>query len=213
MNHIKSYAQSLLNTLINGERKESSILAHAFLSENNSITQLYEEVMKPALYEVGDLWEKNKISVATEHMATAISEGILNELYDNIYNSERANKRVVVACVENELHQVGIKMVADTFESHGWESFFLGTGIPLNELINFIKETNPKLIAISLSVYYNYANLIKMITKLRQEFPDLEILVGGQAFNREDERITKNFSGVKIICNLYDLNNYINQNK
>ena len=213
MANITSYSRSLLNSLIKGKRKESSDLAHKFLSENHSITDLYEEVMKPALYEVGELWEKNKISVATEHMATAISEGILNELYDTIYNSELANKRVVVACVENELHQVGIKMVADTFESHGWESFFLGTGIPLNELIDFIKETKPKLLAISLSVYYNYANLIKMITKLRREFPNLEILIGGQAFNQSDERITKNFSGVKIIGNLYDLNNYINQNK
>lgn len=212
MTNNASYSDSLLNNLIDGKRKESSKLAHQFLSENNSITELYEEVMKPALYEVGILWEKNKISVATEHMATAITEGILNELYDSIYNSNQTNKRVVVACVENELHQVGIKMVADTFEAHGWESFFLGTGIPLNELIDFIKESKPKILAISLSVYYNYANLIKMLTKLKEEFPDLEILIGGQAFNHSEKTMTNKFSNVKVIKNLYDLNIFINQN-
>ncbi len=213
MTNDTNYSNSLLDKLINGRRKESSHLAHTFLSENKTITELYEEVIKPALYKVGILWEKNKISVATEHMATAITEGILNELYDSIYNGKNNDHRVVVACVENELHQVGIKMVADTFEAHGWESFFLGTGIPLNELIDFIKESKPKILAISLSVYYNYANLIKMLTKIKEEYPDLEILIGGQAFNYSEKDITNKFSNLKVIKNLYDLNKYIELKK
>ena len=171
-----------LENLLQGNRQNCSAIVKQYLGQNPSFLQLYEEVFKVALYEVGRLWETNHISVATEHMATAITEGILNEYFEQIISKTRLNRKVVVACAENEKHQVGVKMVADTFEMHGWESFFLGTGIPLEELIRYIHEVKPDLIAISLSVYFNFANLNKMLHKLREEFPELQIIIGGQAF-------------------------------
>ena len=75
-----------------GNRRKCSVIAHRFLNENNSINDLYEKVIKIALYEVGTLWEQNKISVAAEHLATAITEGILNELFEQIIANKRLNK-------------------------------------------------------------------------------------------------------------------------
>jgi MerR family transcriptional regulator, light-induced transcriptional regulator len=31
----------------------------------------YEKIIKPSMYRIGDLWEKNQITVADEHLATA----------------------------------------------------------------------------------------------------------------------------------------------
>jgi methanogenic corrinoid protein MtbC1 len=166
-------------------------LTRQYLAENNSIKDLYEEVFKSALYEVGSLWETNKITVATEHLATAIVEGILNELFEQIFSDKKLNKKVVVACVENEKHQVGIKMVADLFEMKGWESFFLGAGIPTPELIRFIREVEPDLLAISLSVYFNFKVLVQMVEKIKVDFPYLPILLGGQAFNHISRSVEK----------------------
>jgi MerR family transcriptional regulator, light-induced transcriptional regulator len=135
----ENIADDYLQNLLTGNRANCSAIAKQYLAQNPSIQDLYEEVFKVALYEVGHLWETNKITVATEHMATAITEGILNELYESLIPQKIYNKKVVVACVENEQHQVGIKMVADIFEMKGWESFFLGTGIPITELIKFIE--------------------------------------------------------------------------
>ena len=192
-----------LQGLLKGDRVKCSALAHQYLHENHSIKELYENVFKTALYEVGKLWENNKITVATEHMATAITEGILNELFEQIISSERTNKKVVLACVEGEKHQVGIKMVADMFEMKGWESFFLGPGIPTGELIKFIRQKEPHVVAISLSIYFNYANLVKMVETIRAEFPNILLLVGGQAFTR----ITNNeLEEKQNLINLADLN-------
>ncbi|HOO85574.1 MAG TPA: cobalamin-dependent protein [Prolixibacteraceae bacterium] len=192
---LDNVTNEFLQGLLKGDRAKCSALAHEYLAQNPSIKDLYEKVFKVALYEVGKLWENNKITVATEHMATAITEGILNELFEQIISSDRTNKKVVVACVEGEKHQVGIKMVADMFEMKGWESFFLGPGIPTGELIKFIHQTEPHVVAISLSIYFNYANLVKMVEAIRTEFPEILLLVGGQAFtritNNELEKIPK----------------------
>ena len=206
---IESIANDFLQNLLKGNRSNCSAIARKYLEENTSIKNLYEEVFKTALYEVGRLWETNQITVATEHLATAITEGILNELFEQIISGEKINKKVVVACVENEQHQVGVKMVADVFEMKGWESFFLGTGIPTSELIKFIRETEPDILAISLSVYFNFANLMKMLELLRVEFSGLQIIIGGQAFSRVSEEALQRLGNVVFLSDLYLLEKYI----
>ena len=53
-----------------------------------SIKIIYEKLFKISLYKIGELWEYNKISVATEHLASAIVESILNENYLQIISEE-----------------------------------------------------------------------------------------------------------------------------
>lgn len=201
--------QDYLQNLLKGNRANCSVVARQYLEKNPSIKDLYEEVFKASLYEIGRLWETNQITVATEHLATAITEGILNELFEQIISGKKYNKKVVVACVEGEHHQVGIKMVADVFEMKGWESFFLGTGIPTNELVKFISETQPDLLAISMSVYFSFANLMKMLEIIRTKFPDLQIIVGGQAFTRVTDDVFQELGNVVLLTDLYLLEKYI----
>lgn len=202
-------AGNLLNRLLDGDRAACSEIVHEYLKKNPSITDLYEEVLKVALHEVGSLWERNQISVATEHLSTAIIEGIMNELFEQIISGKKFNKKAVVACVENEMHQVGIKMVADVFEMNGWETYFLGAGIPTSELLKFIKQVNPNLIAISLSVYFNYSSLIKMLSAIRESFPQIEIIIGGQALKHLSGNEKRSLGDAVILPDLYFLERYI----
>lgn len=203
------YSEKYLHYLLEGNRIKCSELVHRFLNETNSINDLYEKVIKVALYRVGKLWENNKISVASEHMATAITEGILNELFEQIISLERVNKKVVLTCVDKEQHQVGIKMVADVFEMHGWESYFLGTGIPVVELIQYIMETKPDILAISLSVYYNFKKLLETIDLIRLNFPELNIIVGGQAFNHVAILQLEKYQKLTYFSDLYILEQFV----
>ena len=205
----KLIVQDYLQNLLKGNRANCSSIARQYLEKKPSIKDLYEEVFKATLYEVGRLWETNQITVASEHMATAITEGILNELFEQIIPKKKFNKKVVAVCVENEQHQVGIKMVADVFEMKGWESFFLGAGIPTTELVRVIRETKPDILAVSLSVYFNFANLLKMLKLFRSEFPDLQIIIGGQALNRVSDEAMLLLGNVVLLSDLYLLEKYI----
>lgn len=196
-------------SLLEGKRNVCSSIVKDYLAENHSVNNLYEKVLKMALYEVGRLWEQNKISVASEHLATAITEGVLNELYPEIIPEKYNGKKVVLACVDKEEHQVGIKMVADVFEMNEWESFFLGTGFPTIELIKFIDKVKPNIIAISLSIYFNFGNLKKMLAELKSRYPKLPIIVGGQALLRASTDALDEFQGVTYLADLKQLQNYI----
>jgi len=185
-----------LNLLISGNRTQCSEFAQTYVNGIASIKELYEDIFKKALYEVGELWEYNKISVATEHLASAIVEAILNEFYSKIIAKEKINKSVIVACVENEFHQIGIKMISDIFEMNGWNAHFLGANVPTAELIAFTKIINPDVLAISLSIYFHLPILENMIQMIRKEFPILPILVGGQAFQHGGQQVLLKYENV-----------------
>lgn len=204
-NRISTFVQLLLN----GNKKSTKEATEEHLQNHNrSITSLYETLYKPALYRVGELWEVNRISVADEHLATAVTESLMNDLFSQIISSERKNKRVVVTCIEGEHHQVGAKMVADVFEMHGWDAIFLGANTPLTELIPFLEKNQPEIIAISLAIYWNIPLLEKWVAELTHRFPTMQIIVGGQAFTRAGNHPLHE-NRVTIIQDLNQLENFI----
>jgi MerR family transcriptional regulator, light-induced transcriptional regulator len=194
-----------------GDRKASSFLVRHLLDQDVPVQVIYEELIKKALYQVGDLWEQSRITVAEEHLATSVSEAVMNELFPLLLAKTRRKKKVLLACVENELHQVGVKMVADIFEMKGWDSFFPGSNVPLKELITYAGKVKPDLFALSVSIYFHMPELEKMLGELLKCFPDIPILVGGQAFRHSGADPLGSFSGVSLIPDLYALEKFIDQ--
>jgi len=188
--------KEFLEGLISGDRRFCSRYAHQYLEENPSIQDLYEDVFKASLYEIGKLWEYNKISVATEHLASAIVEAILNEFYHEIVSEPTNEKRVILSCIEKEQHQIGIKMVSDVFEMNGWKTYFLGADTPIKELVDYTKLIKPDLLSISMSLYFHLPNLVSTLERIRKEFPKIPVLVGGQAFQHGGVEALKDFHHV-----------------
>ncbi|MDZ7776615.1 MAG: hypothetical protein U5L09_13885 [Bacteroidales bacterium] len=54
----------------------------------------------------------------------------MSQLYPYIFNSQRVGKSMVAATVGGELHEMGIRMVADFFEMEGWDTWYLGANAP-----------------------------------------------------------------------------------
>ena len=181
------------------------------IKTNVPVEIIYTQLFQRSLYQVGEYWEMNKISVATEHMATAITENLMIRLQPQLFSTERTGKKAVIACVANEYHQVGAKMIADIFEMNGWDGYFIGANTPIAELIRFLESKNPDLIGLSLSIYYNLPELENTLVKIRQHFPDLPVMVGGQAFRWGGTEIIQKYSNVAYLSSAEDLRKFINQ--
>ncbi|MFO8001407.1 MAG: cobalamin B12-binding domain-containing protein [Marinilabilia sp.] len=202
--------ETFLNTLLQGDRSGASRVINDMVEEGSmSVRDLYEEVIKRALYNIGELWEYGKISVATEHLASAIVEMVLNELYYKVMSGDKNDHRVVVSCVENEYHQIGSKMVADVFEMNGWNAFFLGANTPVKELVSFIYDVRPEILALSMSIYFHLPVLEKMLAEVKSSFPGLSVLVGGQAFRHGGRDVVERYPEVKFIADLNALDMFI----
>lgn len=202
---------SLLKPLLDGDHKKcSGVVLNLIDSDSANIRDIYENLLRPVLYQIGDLWEQNKISVATEHLASAIVESLLNEIYLNLEVASTTEKKAVIACLENEHHQIGARMVADIFELQGWNVLFLGANTPVKDLLKYISDTGPHLICISVSIYFHLPVLHSTITEIRDEFPELPILVGGQAFTRGGHEVLLGFKNVHFLPDLKSVETYLN---
>ncbi len=131
---------SYFNSLIKGDKAGCSAILDTLTGRGVDIVTIYTGLFQKALYQVGEYWEMNRISVATEHMATAITESLMIRLQPQLFSSDRIGKNSVIACVANEHHQVGAKMVADFFEMHGWDGYFVGANTPPLRSAPFYRE-------------------------------------------------------------------------
>lgn len=176
--------QSLyLQAVLTGQRGAALTITLESLAAGASVPDLYEHVLQPVQYEIGRLWEQNVITVATEHMATAITQYVMAQLYSRIELPAATRGNAIVTGVHGELHQVGANMVADMLEADGWNMRFLGTQLPHNAVLSAVDEHRPRLLGISATVLRNLPSVADLIEQTRTNFgDDITIIVGGGAF-------------------------------
>lgn len=74
--------KQLLIYLLRGDRKASQNWLSALQSDPSlSLSEIYLELLQPAMQQVGLLWEKGKISVAQEHLASALVSRLMVNIY------------------------------------------------------------------------------------------------------------------------------------
>lgn len=197
--------QTYLNALLAGRHADCRGMVQTLIDGRIDLKDLYTHLFQRSMYTVGELWENNKITVAREHLATSITESLLNLVYPSMFATERIGKKTIISCSANEFHQIGGKMVADIFEFNGWDGFFLGANTPPEDMAAFIQETQPDVLGLSLSLLSNTPNLKKSIEIIRSDFPRLTIWVGGQAFRWGGTEILKKYSAIAYISTLNEL--------
>lgn len=166
-----------------GERSEALAIVQEALSAGISVPRVHLELIQAAQYEIGRLWENNQISIAEEHQATAISQLALATLYDKLPRARRNGKRVLLACVEGELHDMGSRIVADFLEMDGFEVRLLGASVPAPSLAERVVASAPDLVALSATMSFHLAALERAIAAVRGSARgQVPILVGGRAF-------------------------------
>lgn len=104
-------------------------------------------IIDPAMVRIGELSESNAISVADEHLASAISHGVLIQLFDALTVADgRSRERVLLAAVEGQHHILGLRMVADVLDGAGFDVLFLGADVPVEALRGFVAVHQPPVI-------------------------------------------------------------------
>jgi MerR family transcriptional regulator, light-induced transcriptional regulator len=172
-----------------GDRRRAMDVVEQARRQGADLAQLYLDVFQPALREVGQLWEQNEISVAEEHLATAITQSIMARLYTEAPLPNESGRSLVAACAEYERHEVGLRMLCDFLDLEGWTTTFLGASVPTNSLARMVCEKHPDVLAMSASLSPHITQLRHTIRAVKEACgnePPI-ILVGGRVFHETPE--------------------------
>ncbi len=171
-----------LQAILGGDRRAAGNVIEEAIRNSIDPVRIYTEIFEVALHEVGRLWENAVINVATEHMATALTQALMVNLYSQLPRAEQMRGNAVIAGVEGELHQVGGHMVADLLDVHGWDVRFLGSNCPEESLILAAQQHRAELVGLSVTMLSNVASARRVLRALRERLAGARLIVGGSAF-------------------------------
>src|ERR1700759_2724373 len=93
-NPVDAYREHFLQAQLAGNRAEAVRVVRAGLAAGTSARGVPLEIVAKAQREIGRLWQENKITVADEHQATAISQVVLALAYPHLEHLPRLGKSV-----------------------------------------------------------------------------------------------------------------------
>ena len=183
-NPFRDEARRYLEYLLDGQREKARSSVHELVEKGTNIKDIYHYIFQPTQYEVGHLWQCNKITVAHEHYCSAATQLIMSGLYPHIFSTRRIGKTMVACSISGELHEMGIRMVSDFFEIEGWDTYYLGANMPDRQLEQAVADHKANLLAISVTLPIHVSKAAALIKQIRsnRELSELKILVGGYPF-------------------------------
>lgn len=177
-------ARSYLAALLACERQKATRLILDAVEAGAPIKQVYIHVFQRSQQEIGRLWQVNQITVAQEHYCTAATQMIMSQLYPRIFAAPRIGRSFLGTSVSGDLHEVGIRIIADFFEMDGWDTIFLGANVPGPDLIRTLQDRKPDVLGISATLTPHVAAVARTIAEVRGApgCSDMKIIVGGYPF-------------------------------
>jgi MerR family transcriptional regulator, light-induced transcriptional regulator len=140
-----------------------------------------DEVVAPALVRIGHGWAEGSVSVAQEHMATAVFRRVLGWLFQ-VYEVSGTAPPLVVATPPYQVHEFGALMVAISAAADGWAVTYLGPDLPVADLVSAVGQTSARAVAVSAVYVPEGADLLAELREMRAALPEqVPLLVGGAA--------------------------------
>jgi methanogenic corrinoid protein MtbC1 len=186
--HNASLVDEYVAPLIAGNRSACREFVFGQLALTEDPVRIYHELLWPAMDRVEKLYRADRINIAAEHMATRINRCIADQLQSRLPKAESNGRRILIACADGEPEELGAQMCADLFEARGWSVYFLGGGVPNDEILNLVGQLRPDILLIfgtQPGGVPGVRHLIEMIRDIGVS-PTMNIMVSGGVFNRAD---------------------------
>lgn len=160
-------------------------VANRALEAGMSPAALYQRVIATAMHELGRLWKAGAITIADEHLATAVTHRVLAalrspQLLEPTLDARPGGPCALLAAVEGEQHALGLRMAADLLEDAGYRTAYLGADVPTRTLLQAVRTFSPDLVGLSATMPESTQRLEEAVELLRGEHPRLPLVVGGQ---------------------------------
>ncbi|MEU1534149.1 cobalamin B12-binding domain-containing protein [Streptomyces fagopyri] len=177
--------QSLLWAAVTtGDEYRSADLIFDALDNGVSAEAVLLDLIAPVQAKVGSEWAANRLSVAQEHAASAVTERVIAALaHRPALRAEATRGRVTVACVDQEWHVLPARLLAEVLTLRGWQVDFLGAQVPTPHLIAHLHTSGADVVALSSSIPTRLPAAHAAITACQAT--GVPVLAGGAAFGTD----------------------------
>lgn len=189
----KNLKLKLLELIIDAQRSEAVEIICTTAEKTGYFTAI-NTLLEPVLIEIGELWSKEKLSLAQGYVAAKITEDVLLKALESKewqMISERNQVPVVLANIEDDFHSLGRKMIGTFLRATGWQVHDLGNDVTAPEIIDAAVAFKAPIVGVSAMMYTSALNIKKVRDEInsRQLQDKIKLAVGGAIFKVRPELV------------------------
>lgn len=162
-----------------------------------------EQIMAPALVEIGERWHRGEMSVTAEHYASNFLLQRLAVILRSV-NSPQKGPLIWVACAPAEQHEVGSLLLAIYLRRAGYQARYIGKDIPIADFIQEVEREQPALVLLSACTTAAAGELARLAAALGQVEPRAPIIGYGGRIFCEQPQLRNDISGIYMGDNAYE---------
>lgn len=173
--------ETTLHTAIVKGMKEDAARCAAELLKTNESLHVINHYIIPALDEVGDGFENNRIFLPQLLMSADSAKAAFEVIKEKMILSgkqEKSGNKIVVATVHGDIHDIGKNIVKVLLSNYGFDVIDLGKDVPEEEVLRAVQENDVKLVGLS-ALMTTTVPAMENTIKLLHESTDAKIFVGG----------------------------------
>ncbi|MFO0670746.1 MAG: helix-turn-helix domain-containing protein [Polyangiaceae bacterium] len=150
-----------------------------------SLAETFDRIFAPAMRDIGEGWARGRVSAAQEHIASAAIGDMLARIRPLVERSSRSDRgRALCACLGEERHDIGVRMVSLVLVAEGYRVATAGANVPASDLAMMVAGNPPALVALSASDCAESATLERDLAIVAGACTSgrTQIIVGGPGF-------------------------------
>jgi len=141
--------------------------------------ELVHRIALPLMRRVGEAWHDGRLSVAQEHMTSALLHNLVGALVP-LYRRTSPASRLLFATPAGEQHEFGILLSAMLAAGGGLGIVYLGANLPAEEIVSAARRTAPQAVVLGWTGANGAKAGLKELQEVAQKLPaQIELWVGG----------------------------------
>ncbi len=173
--------QQLYSAVLEGYSKRARQLTEELLKEGENPLEILNGILIPAMREVGKLYEERKYFLPQLVASSEAMKQAASVLEGKLKLEEKAGRKrkVLLATVQGDLHDIGKNIVKALFQNFGYEVVDLGKNVAPEQILEEVNRHRPDLVGLSCLMTTTLASMERTVRLLKEHFPDLPVIVGG----------------------------------
>ena len=155
-------------------------------SDDFSILEFYDKIVKHILYDVGDLWRRNELMIGTEHVVSNRLLGIISEMNKKDMKKKKKSK-LLICNPSGERHNIVCNILESILTNKGYNVYNISPSTPSKDVIKYVVNIEPDMILVSITLPANVQSGINLVKNISKEY-DKPIVVGGQALTESTSK-------------------------
>ena len=153
------------------------------------IEKTISQIIFPFLEKIGILWLTNHINPGQEHLVTNIIRQKLIVGIENVRNTVKIDKTVLLFLPETEYHELSLLFMNYMLKNKGVSTIYLGSSIPLRDVEYLVKLKKPDYIYTHLTSVGPNFNFKRFENNLSKNFPHTPVIISGLLTTTYEKKI------------------------